>query len=272
MSARRIAIYGKGGIGKTTISVNLAIAMAECGLKVVLVGCDPKRDTARLLLRESIPTIVEKYDALVSGRASLDEVCVQARKNLYCCEAGGPKPGVGCAGRGVLIALELLNQRGVLADADVVLYDVLGDVVCGGFATPVTHGFTDRVYVVTSGEQASLLAANNILSGMASVGGKIGGLIYNARGFEGEDRYVERFSQRTKAPIVGRMPYSQRIKLEELSRRAICEAENAPAEHSAIARLASKILGEGDCAPCEALPMEALYDMIAEIGRERHDA
>ena len=121
-------------------------------------------------------------------------------------------------------------------------------MVCGGFATPVTRGFTDRIYVVTSGEQASLLAANNILAGMNAVGGRVGGLIYNARGFKGEDVCVERFSERTGTPVVGRMPYSQRIKLEEMNRRAICEAEDARPENDAIRALAGALLGDAPCA------------------------
>ena len=271
MSAH-IAIYGKGGIGKTTISVNLALTLAASGRKVLLVGCDPKRDTARLLLRESIPTIVEKYDEIMAGRCLLETVCIQARENLICCESGGPRPGVGCAGRGVLISLELLRKRGALDRADVVLYDVLGDVVCGGFATPVTRGYAERIFVVTSGEQASLLAANNILAGMEAVGGQIGGLIYNARGFENEDAYVESFARRANVPIVGRVPYSQRIKLEELHRRAICEAQSAVTENEAIRALAQAVLKEEACAQVQPLDQDALYDMIAEIGRNWHDA
>lgn len=270
MKKQRIAIYGKGGIGKTTISVNLALTLAREGYKVLLVGCDPKQDTARLLLQERLPTIVECYDGLQSGRIPIERVCARVRENITCCEAGGPKPGVGCAGRGVLIALDLLSQRGILSQADVVLYDVLGDVVCGGFATPVTHGFTDRIYVVTSGEQASLLAANNILSGMNSVGGKTGGLIFNARGFEGEETYVRRFASLTGVPIVGVMPYSQRIKTEELNRRAICEADGAVLEEQAMRALANEVLNGTPCQP-RALTPDGLYDMIAQIGRERHD-
>lgn len=272
MSEKRIAIYGKGGIGKTTMSVNLALTLAASGRKVLLVGCDPKRDTARLLVSGGLPTIVERYDAIMSGAAAMDAVCVQARENLWCCETGGPRPGVGCAGRGVLIALDLLERKGLLREADVVLYDVLGDVVCGGFATPVTRGFTDRVYVVTSGEQASLLAANNILAGMTSVGGAIGGLICNARGFDGEDEYVEAFARRVNVPIVARMPYSQKIKLEELDRRAICESENAQDEIDAVRALADAVLTDAPPAEPESLSQDALYDMIAEIGRCRRDA
>ncbi len=271
MNAKRIAIYGKGGIGKTTLSVNLSIVFAEAGKKVLLVGCDPKRDTARLLTHQTIPTIVESYNDICSGKLNIKDVCVGVRKNLICCESGGPKPGVGCAGRGVMIALELLEKSGMLDDADIVLYDVLGDVVCGGFATPVTRGFTDRVYIVSSGEQASLLAANNILSGMNAVGGRIGGLIYNARGFTGEDDFIERYSEQTQLPIVGRMPYSMRVKLEELRRRAICDLDSADIENEAVRTLAAKMLEDRPQVEAKPLPMEDLYDMIARIGRERYD-
>ena len=134
----------------------------------------------------------------------------------------------------------------------------------------MTRGFTDRIYVVTSGEQASLLAANNILSGMNSVGGKTGGLIFNARGFEGEETYVRRFASLTGVPIVGGMPYSQRIKTEELNRRAICEADGAVLEEDAMRALAAAVLNGTPC-QAKALTPDELYDMIAQIGRERHD-
>lgn len=261
---RKIAIYGKGGIGKTTLSVNLALRLAASGKRVLLIGCDPKSDTARLLLQKPIPTVMDNYNAIHSGAVRIDEVCIEARHNLWCCEAGGPRPGVGCAGRGVLIALDLLKNQGKLDEADIVLYDVLGDVVCGGFATPVTHGFTDQILIVTSGEQASLLAANNIIAGMAATGGSIGGLIFNARGFDGEDSYVRMFSSRVNVPIVGCIPYSQKIKLAELRRRAIGEVESAVEENQAIERLSGDVLALRSSAIPAALPQEELYDMIAK--------
>lgn len=271
MKGTRIAIYGKGGIGKTTIAVNLALTLANRGKRVLLMGCDPKRDTTRLLLHQGIPTILEKYDALCAGTAEVEDICIHARENLWCCEAGGPKPGVGCAGRGVLIALDLLEKCGTLKAADVVLYDVLGDVVCGGVATPVTRGFTDRIYVVTSGEQSSLLAANNILTGLASVGGQIGGLILNECGFMGEEAYVGAFSQCVCVPVVGKLPYSRRIKLEELGRKAICEADGAHVEREAMAALANTLLSDSAPASPVELSQDALYDLIAKIGRYRGD-
>ena len=164
MDGRRIALYGKGGIGKTTVAVNAALEMARRGQKVLLIGCDPKQDTTRLLLSGPQKSILECYDELHSGALGLDSVLAMPRAGLLCCEAGGPKPGVGCAGRGVLIALEYLKTQGVMERCDTVLFDVLGDVVCGGFATPVTRGYARDVYVVTSGEQASLLAANRAVA------------------------------------------------------------------------------------------------------------
>lgn len=267
MSGKRIAIYGKGGIGKTTISVNLALLLARRGLRTLLVGCDPKKDTARLLSDRPLPALMEKYEALKSGAATAEEVLFPARENLLVCESGGPRPGVGCAGRGILIALEWLKKSGALERADVILYDVLGDVVCGGFATPVTRGFTDMICVVTSGEQASLLAANNILSGMAAVGGQVGGLIFNSRGFEGEETLVEAFSRLTKTPILGKIPCSQRIKREELRRRAVCEAEGAAAEQSALEALADRLLQLEAPAHPQAMDPEALYEAIEALER-----
>lgn len=177
---------------------------------------------------------------------------------------------MGCAGRGVLIALDLLSQRGILSQADVVLYDVLGDVVCGGFATPVTHGFTDRIYVVTSGEQASLLAANNILSGMNSVGGKTGGLIFNARGFEGEETYVRRFASLTGSAHCGRyalLPAYQNGGAQPPGHLRGGRGRFGGAGHARAGKRGS----QRHALPAQALTPDGLYDMIAQIGRERHD-
>ncbi len=268
MTAKRIALYGKGGIGKTTLSVNLALTMAREGRKVLLVGCDPKADTARLLVKKPPEALVERYDDVIAGRASADQLIVEARDNLWCCESGGPRPGAGCAGRGILIALELLKKAGVLDRMDVVLFDVLGDVVCGGFATPVTKGYADRVYVVTSGEQASLLAANNILRGMAAIGGQIGGLIFNARGFTSEDRLVSAFAQACHVPVAGSLPYDERIKLEELRRRAICDAPSDTPVQEAMLALAHALLSDAPPAQAQPFEPEALYQWIERMGRD----
>ena len=186
---KRIALYGKGGIGKTTVAVNTALCMARRGYRVLLVGCDPKQDTTRLLTKQPLISILERYDG-PCGPSLQDGLIANPRPNLWCCEAGGPKPGVGCAGRGIAIALNALEKAGWFDRVDVVLYDVLGDVVCGGFSTPVTKGYARELYIVTSGEQASLFAANNILAGMQGLGACVRGLIYQERRFTGEDALI----------------------------------------------------------------------------------
>ncbi len=268
MTPKRIALYGKGGIGKTTLAVNLALTMAREGRKVLLIGCDPKADTARLLVNTPPEPIVERYDDVLEGKMQIDQLIVNARENLWCCESGGPKPGAGCAGRGILIALDLISKAGVFDQMDAVLFDVLGDVVCGGFATPVTKAYADRVYVVTSGEQASLLAANNILRGMAAIGGRVGGLIFNARGFHGEEALVDGFARACSVPVQGRVPYDERIKLAELKRRAICDAPDAPIVQSAMRDLADALLSDASSAACTPFEMQALYEWIEEMGRD----
>ena len=165
---RRIAIYGKGGIGKSTICSNLASAMAADGFKVMQIGCDPKADSTALHRKGvKLPTVLDTMRANGSDW-SLDEVVHVSDDGVFCIEAGGPVPGLGCAGRGIITALEKLEEKGLYEkyEPDVILYDVLGDVVCGGFAVPLRKKYADLVFIVTSGEFMSLYAANNILKGM----------------------------------------------------------------------------------------------------------
>ena len=192
----QIAVYGKGGIGKSTISANISYSLASMGKKVVQIGCDPKHDSTRLLIGgRNQNTVLDYLRHTPKEKRSLDDVIVKGAGGVRCIEAGGPEPGVGCAGRGILTMFDFLDKEGMNnEDIDFKIYDVLGDVVCGGFAVPLRKGFADMVYIVTSGEFMSLYAANNILKGLLNYKDgrpRVGGIILNERGMESEYEYVK---------------------------------------------------------------------------------
>ena len=216
MTKKRIAVYGKGGIGKSTFSAYLAVLFAKKGLKVFLIGCDPKQDTVRLIVGGYTPSILDSYEKIMDKKMALSDCVVEGAYGIRCCEIGGPKPGVGCAGRGLIMALGLLKEKGLLEDPDIIIYDVLGDVVCGGFATPITKGYANDIYIVSSGEQASLYAANNICKGMNENRRIIRGLILNSAGFAEEEETVSRFCEKTSIPLITRIPRDEIFPLMEL--------------------------------------------------------
>ena len=157
---RQIALYGKGGIGKSTTSANLSAAFSEKNLSVMQIGCDPKHDSTRMLMHGRwIPTVLEQMYEKKDIKE--EDIIFEGFGGVRCVEAGGPEPGIGCAGRGIIATFQLLEKMKALF-GDVVVYDVLGDVVCGGFALPMRDGYAEEVYLVTSGELMSLYAANNI--------------------------------------------------------------------------------------------------------------
>ncbi|MGZ7066945.1 MAG: Ni-sirohydrochlorin a,c-diamide reductive cyclase ATP-dependent reductase subunit [Methanobacterium sp.] len=218
---KRIAIYGKGGIGKSTIVSNIAAAYSE-DKNVLVIGCDPKADTTRTLVGQRIPTILdivkEKKDA------SLEDILFQGFGEVQCVESGGPEPGVGCAGRGVLVAMKLLERLGVFSEEiDIIIYDVLGDVVCGGFAVPLREDFADEVYIVTSGEYMALYAANNICKGIKKLKGNLGGIICNCRGIENEIQIVSEFSDEVGSKLIGVIPRSEMVQKSEIEAKTVVE-------------------------------------------------
>ena len=256
----QIAVYGKGGIGKSTITANLSASLALAGKRVLQVGCDPKHDSTNLLvhgrgqrtaldyLRHTSPADYRIEDVLETGFAGVG-----------CVEAGGPEPGVGCAGRGIISTFELLDRFKIKEAYDIVCYDVLGDVVCGGFAVPIRREYADAVFVVTSGEFMALYAANNILRGLRNYDfgeNRVAGIIYNSRNVQGEDERVERFAREVQLPIVLKVPRSDAFARAEVARRTVVELGEDAALVDAFARLARRVV--------EGLPLYEAHPLTDE--------
>jgi len=225
-----LAVYGKGGIGKSTTVSNLSAALAEKNLRVMQIGCDPKADST-LYLRGGKPlkTVLE----LIHDRGddfSLSDMVIEGYGGVICVEAGGPTPGLGCAGRGIIAALEKLEQKGAyeIYKPDVVFYDVLGDVVCGGFSMPMRSGYADKVYIVTSGENMAIHAAANIAIAVENFRGRgyatLGGLILNRRDVKNEREKVEELASDINSRIVGVLPRSETVADAEEKGATVMEA------------------------------------------------
>ena len=281
-NARQIAFFGKGGIGKSTISSNVAAALADKGMKVLMVGCDPKSDCTRNLRGDKeIPTISEvlrgkvaselDLEEIVYGKnVDIDEVVFQGYRGVLCAEAGGPEPGVGCAGRGVVVAVELLKRIGLFAEykPDVVIYDILGDIVCGGFGMNLRKGMADQAMVVTSADYLAIYAANNICKGIARYadrqGTPLGGFIYNVRGAVDDFGLVEEFGRRTGARIIGSIPGDMNITENEIYGQTTIERQ----PDSDIARrfrdLADRIMENTD----RITPVPLMNKELIELARK----
>lgn len=257
---KQVAIYGKGGIGKSTVSSNLSAALSEKRIKVMQVGCDPKQDSTATLAGTFPPTVLDilqahnvSFDINLSfnhQHESLIEECVlDGFNDVKCVESGGPKPGIGCAGRGVLVALEFLTKHKVFEkyDIDVVVYDVLGDVVCGGFAAPMRSGFAEEVYLVTSGELMALYAANNIAKAIQKLAHekrntRVAGIINNQRNVVGEVDLVEDFADRLGVPLIAHIPRSDYVQQAEIFGKTVIEAFPESIQAQMYRDLAEKIL------------------------------
>jgi nitrogenase iron protein len=223
----QIAIYGKGGIGKSTVSANLSAALALLGCRVLQIGCDPKHDSTRLLHHgRKVTTVLDYILNTPPDDQKASDVLMEGYLGTGCIEAGGPRPGKGCAGRGILTSFDFLNEHSVLKGYDTIVYDVLGDVVCGGFAVPVRPQYAQAVFLVTSGEAMSIYAANNILSGIRNLdeGGKrIAGIIYNSRGAGDDKEKVMEFAKAVGLPICLSIPRSESFL--EAEKKALTQVE-----------------------------------------------
>src|SRR5664279_1076477 len=270
---RKIAIYGKGGIGKSTTTQNTVAGLAEMGKRVMVVGCDPKADSTRLLLgglaqRSVLDTLREEGEDV-----ELADIRSKGFCSSLCVESGGPEPGVGCAGRGIITSINMLEQLGAYDDdknLDYAFYDVLGDVVCGGFAMPIREGKAQEIYIVVSGEMMAMYAANNICKGIvkfAEAGGvRLGGLICNSRKVDNEQNMIEAFAKKLGTQMIHFVPRENMVQRAEINRKTVIEYEPTHPQADEYRMLAKKIDANKLFVIPTPLAIEELEKLLIEYG------
>ncbi len=258
---KKIAIYGKGGIGKSTTVANLSAVYSNDDLNCLVIGCDPKADTTRTLYGKRIPTVV---NTLKDNRnPKRDNLVYEGYNGVLCVESGGPEPGVGCAGRGVIVAMKRLEKLGVFdEDLDVVIYDVLGDVVCGGFSVPLREKYADEVVIVTSGEFMSLYAANNIVRGIKKLKGNLTGIVCNCRNVDMEEEIVSDFAKKIGTNVIGTIHRSNLIQQSELDAKTVVEKYPESDEASEYKILAYNIMNNENTSVPEPMSDEELEEFF----------
>ena len=270
---RQIAIYGKGGIGKSTTTQNTVAGLASLGKKVMIVGCDPKADSTRLILhakaQNTVMDLVRELGTVED--LELQDVMKIGYGDIKCVESGGPEPGVGCAGRGVITAINFLEENGAYTDdLDFVFYDVLGDVVCGGFAMPIREGKAEEIYIVTSGEMMAMYAANNISKGIlkyASSGKvRLAGLICNARKTDMEFELISELARRLGTQMIHFVPRDNQVQRAELRRMTVIEYSPEHPQAQEYLTLAQKINDNKMLVVPTPLEMEELEELLMKFG------
>ncbi|MEN6391856.1 MAG: nitrogenase iron protein [Syntrophomonas sp.] len=267
---RQVAIYGKGGIGKSTITQNLAAALANMNKVIMQIGCDPKADSTRMLIGGKRQRSV--LDALrESGEVKLTEVVKTGFGGVRCVESGGPEPGVGCAGRGIITSIDLLESLGAYTDdLDYIFYDVLGDVVCGGFAMPIREGKAREIYIVTSGEMMSMYAANNICKGIkkfaVSGGARLGGIIGNARRVDNEEDVIRAFAERLGSRMIKFIPWDGIVHHAERNRQTVVQYAPDSIQARIYHDLAYSIDTNQEFVVPRPIEMEELEDLAGRWG------
>lgn len=270
---RQCAIYGKGGIGKSTTTQNLVAALAESGKKVMIVGCDPKADSTRLILHSKAQTTVMHLAAEAGSveDLELEDVLSVGFGGIKCVESGGPEPGVGCAGRGVITAINFLEEEGAYSDdLDFVFYDVLGDVVCGGFAMPIRENKAQEIYIVCSGEMMAMYAANNIAKGIVKYANsgsvRLAGLICNSRNTDREDELIMALAGRLGTTMIHFVPRDNAVQHAEIRRMTMVEYDPKHKQADEYRQLASKINNNTNFVIPTPIEMEELEDLLMEFG------
>lgn len=268
---RQIAIYGKGGIGKSTTTQNLTAGLVEHGKKVMVVGCDPKADSTRLLLgglaqKTVLDTIRDEGEDI-----SLDRIMRTGFGGTRCVESGGPEPGVGCAGRGIITSINMLENLGAYTDdLDYVFYDVLGDVVCGGFAMPIREGKAKEIYIVASGEMMALYAANNIAKGIqryARTGGvRLGGIICNSRNVDRELDLLRAFANELGTQLLYFVPRNNIVQRAEINKKTVIEYKPDSDQAEEYRNLAKAVIDNTSFVIPTPMTQERLEEILLEYG------
>ena len=273
MALRQCAIYGKGGIGKSTTTQNLVSALAELGNKVMIVGCDPKADSTRLILHAKAQTTIMSLAAEAGSveDLELEDVLKAGYRGIKCVESGGPEPGVGCAGRGVITAINFLEEEGAYDDElDFVFYDVLGDVVCGGFAMPIRENKAQEIYIVCSGEMMAMYAANNIAKGIVKYANsgsvRLAGLICNSRETAREDELISALAAKIGTTMIHFVPRDNVVQRAEIRRMTVIEYEPAAKQAEEYRQLATKIRDNKNFVIPTPITMDELEELMMEFG------
>ncbi len=270
---RKVAIYGKGGIGKSTTTQNTVAGLAEMGKRVMVVGCDPKGDSTRLLLNGLAQQTVLDTLREEGEDVELEDIRKQGFGGILCTESGGPEPGVGCAGRGIITSINLLEQLGAYAESenlDYVFYDVLGDVVCGGFAMPIREGKAQEIYIVVSGEMMAMYAANNICKGIVkfaeSGGVRLGGLICNSRNVDNEFEMIQALADQLGTQMLHFIPRDNMVQHAEINRKTVIEFNPEHVQADEYRALAKKIDGNQTKVIPTPLTIDELEKLLIDYG------
>ncbi len=270
---RKVAIYGKGGIGKSTTTQNTVAGLVEMGKKVMVVGCDPKADSTRLLLgglaqKSVLDTLREEGEDV-----ELDDLRKLGYGGTWCVESGGPEPGVGCAGRGIITSINMLEQLGAYdpsENLDYAFYDVLGDVVCGGFAMPIRDGKAEEIYIVCSGEMMAMYAANNICKGIVkfaqSGNVRLGGLICNSRAVDNEREMIEELAKKIGTQMIALIPRDNDVQRAEINRKTVIEWNPQVKQADAYRALAKAIDENQMFVIPKPLAIEELEQLLLDYG------
>jgi len=268
---RQVAIYGKGGIGKSTTTQNLTAALGEMGKKIMIVGCDPKADSTRLILgglaqQTVLDTLREEGDDI-----ELESILKDGFSDIKCVESGGPEPGVGCAGRGIITSINLLEQLGAYTnDLDYVFYDVLGDVVCGGFAMPIREGKAEEIYIVASGEMMAMYAANNICKGIqkyAATGNtRLGGIICNSRKVDNEYEMIKAFAEELGSQMIHFVPRDNVVQRAEINKKTVIDFDPKDPQADEYRTLAKAIDGNKNLVIPKPMEQDRLEEILMQYG------